>query len=66
MAKPTSLPDAALTHTLDHATQQALDRLAELPPATPPEQGLPPTSVAIPDQALPLPEHAGVPEWLLT
>jgi hypothetical protein len=67
MAKPTSLPDAALTH----AAEQALARLAELPPLTPPEaptppeHELPPTSVALPEQALPLPEQAGVPDWLL-
>jgi len=64
MAKPTSLPDAALSH----AAEQVLARLAELPPLdppAPPQHELPATSVAIPEEALPLPEQAGVPTWLL-
>ena len=65
MAKPTSLPAAALTH----AAEQAQTVLEGLPPVitplAPPVHELPPTSVAIPDAALPLPEQAHVPEWLI-
>ena len=67
MAKPTSLPTQALDHAADHA-QTVLEGLPPVtPPAAPtlPEHTLPTTSVAIPDQALPLPEAAHVPEWLI-
>jgi len=69
MAKPASL-DTALVHAAD----QALARLAELPPANPPEPPkpeLPPTSAALPEQAAALPvqahvnEAAHLPDWLL-
>jgi len=68
MAKPTSLPDAALTHTADHAAQQAIDRLAELPPAPPPvppdHPEFPATSAALPDQAH-VPDAVQLPDWLI-
>jgi hypothetical protein len=67
MAKPTSLPDAAL----DHAAEQALARLAELPPVTPPappelpdHPAFPETSVALPEQAH-VPDAVQLPEWLV-
>jgi len=63
MARPTTLP----TQATEHAADQAQPHLpTELPAVqTPPVHELPPTSVAIPDQALPLPEQAHVPDWLL-
>ena len=67
MAKPLSLPDTALTHTIEHAAQHAIDRLAELPPSDPPprpEHSLPPTSAALPEHVA-LPEASHVPEWLI-
>ena len=60
MAKPPSLPPQAIEH--------AHTDLSGLPPVTPPappEHELPPASVAIPDAALPLPDHAHVPDWLI-
>ena len=63
MAKPASLPTAAT----DHAADQALARLAELPPVTPPEpptHAFPETSVALPDQAR-VPDAVQLPEWLI-
>ena len=61
MAKPASLPPQATDHAADHAQPV----LADLPPVTPPEHALPAVSVAIPEQALPLPDHAAVPDWLI-
>jgi len=71
MAKPAKLPDAALTNTAEHAAQQALDRLAELPPVTPSDPPelpdhpeFPDTSVAVPAEAH-VPEAVQLPEWLM-
>ena len=67
MAKPASLPTQATDHAADHA-QTVLEGLPPVtPPAppAPPEHELPTTSVALPEQALPLPEQAHVPDWLL-
>jgi len=62
MAKPTSLP----TKALDAVPESILEHLQGLPPqTTPPDHVLPDASAAIPEEALPLPEHAGVPDWLL-
>ena len=70
MAKPTS-PGKAL----DHAAEQALSVLNGVPPInTPPEPPelpdhpeFPDTSVALPAEALPLPEQTveHMPSWLL-
>jgi hypothetical protein len=62
MAKPNSLPPQALAAV----PEKVLEHLQGLPPATAPEHELPPTSVALPDEALPLPLAAQVPEWLLS
>jgi hypothetical protein len=64
MAKPTSLP----THALEAVPDSVLEHLQSLPPQTTPrDYEFPPTSVAIPDQAPPLPDQTvgHVPVWLL-
>ena len=65
MARRTELPSQATENAADAAGTHLPTELPAV--QTPPEHELPPTSAALPEEALPLPEQTveHMPSWLL-